>query len=76
LQQIVASLKDITIAAEEGADTLVWLATDPAAGSTSGEYFYQRKPAAMNTRALDDGAAERLWVESEALIVRSLKDRP
>lgn len=70
---IVASLKDVTVTPEEGADTLVWLATGPSAGSSSGGYFYRREPTPMNKLALDDEAAERLWVESEAIIARSLK---
>ena len=53
---------------EQGADTLVWLATSAEAGQSSGGYFYQRKPRAPNPFAEDDAAVERLWVESEKLL--------
>jgi NAD(P)-dependent dehydrogenase (short-subunit alcohol dehydrogenase family) len=53
---------------EEGADTLVWLATSEEGGQSSGGYFYQRKPRAPNPVAEDDAAVERLWAESEKLL--------
>lgn len=72
VQRITATLKDVSVTAEEGADTLVWLATSTEGGATSGGYFYQRQPAEMNPAARDDDAVERLWTESEAIIARSL----
>jgi len=56
--------------AEQGADTLVWLATSEEAGQSSGGYFYQRKPRAPNPFAEDDAAVERLWTESEKLLAK------
>jgi NAD(P)-dependent dehydrogenase (short-subunit alcohol dehydrogenase family) len=53
---------------EVAADTLVWLATAPDAGSISGGYFHNRKALSPAAAALDDAAAARLWVESEALV--------
>lgn len=72
VQRITATLKDVSVSAEQGADTLVWLATSPEGGTTSGGYFHQRQPAEMNPVARDDEAVERLWTESEAIIARSL----
>ena len=62
--------KDIIVSADAAADTLIWLATDPAAG-TPGGYYYSRQPYELHAQALDDAAIERLWTESEALILRS-----
>lgn len=53
---------------EEGADTLVWLATAEEPGRSSGGYFYQRKPRTPNPIVYDDAAVDRLWRESEKLV--------
>jgi hypothetical protein len=51
----------------EGADTLIWLATDESGVSTGG-YFYDRKLRTPSPFALDAANVDRLWQESEALI--------
>jgi NAD(P)-dependent dehydrogenase (short-subunit alcohol dehydrogenase family) len=56
---------------EEGADTLVWLATAEEAGRTSGGYFYKRAPRAPNPVVEDPAYVDRLWAESEKLIART-----
>ena len=56
---------------EEGADTLVWLATDREPGLSSGGYFHNRLPAHMHKQAVDEAEVERLWTESEEIIARS-----
>ena len=58
---------------DEGADTLVWLATSDEAGQSSGGYFFERKPRTPNPVADDDEAVERLWHESEELVARTTK---
>lgn len=70
LQAIVATLKDIEVSAEQGADTLVWLATMPEVPSEP--YFHERAPYAVPAFALDDTNCERLWTETEAIVERSL----
>ncbi|MDB5723322.1 MAG: short-chain dehydrogenase [Novosphingobium sp.] len=55
----------------EGADTLVWLATDPAGASSSGGYWFQRELRAPNPLVEDAAVRERFWQESEALVERS-----
>lgn len=55
---------------EQGADTALWLATAPEAAALNGAYCADRKPAKLSREALDEGAAQRLWMESEALIAR------
>jgi hypothetical protein len=53
---------------EQGADTLVWLATAEEPGRSSGGYFHERKPRTPNPLVDDDAAVDRLWAESERLI--------
>jgi NAD(P)-dependent dehydrogenase (short-subunit alcohol dehydrogenase family) len=53
------------------AQPLVWLATAPEAGKTTGLYWNKGVAEAPNPIALDDSAAARLWAESEKLIANS-----
>jgi NAD(P)-dependent dehydrogenase (short-subunit alcohol dehydrogenase family) len=71
MQRYMATLNERAVSPEEAAATLVWLATAPEAGQSSGGYYYQCKPAATSAAAQDDVAAERLWKESEALVARA-----
>ncbi len=72
-QATIRSRANLAISPQEGADTLIWLATAEAPGKTSGGYFIKRKAIAPAATAQDDAAAERLWTESEQLVARSLK---
>jgi NAD(P)-dependent dehydrogenase (short-subunit alcohol dehydrogenase family) len=49
---------------EEGADTLVWLATDAEGATPHAVYYASRKPAKMSKAATDTAAAARFWDES------------
>jgi NAD(P)-dependent dehydrogenase (short-subunit alcohol dehydrogenase family) len=53
---------------EQGADTIVWLATAPEAAACNGGYFIKRRPARPNPAGVDDAEAERLWALSERLV--------
>jgi len=55
------------VSPEEGADTVVWLATADEPGTTSGGYFHQRRRIPTSAAADDREAARRLWMESERL---------
>lgn len=70
-QAAAESNKDIIVSAEDAADTLIWLATDPEAGA-SGGYYFDRKTFEMHPQALNETAVERLWQESEILVSRSI----
>jgi NAD(P)-dependent dehydrogenase (short-subunit alcohol dehydrogenase family) len=62
------------ISVEEGADTLIWLATASTPGNSTGQYWDQR--AAVATGPLDTAeSAERLWAESEKLAKAALEAR-
>jgi NAD(P)-dependent dehydrogenase (short-subunit alcohol dehydrogenase family) len=70
MQRYMESLKDREVSPEDAADTLVWLATASEPGHTTGGYYHQRKLIATSAPAQDEAAAERLWIESEALVAR------
>jgi NAD(P)-dependent dehydrogenase (short-subunit alcohol dehydrogenase family) len=52
---------------EQGADTLVHLASSRDVANVTGAYFIMRKAAEPSSAARDDSAAKRLWEASEAL---------
>jgi hypothetical protein len=52
---------------EEGADTLVWLASDPA-GLVPGGYFAWRRRFGATGRSTDADRARRLWDASLAAV--------
>lgn len=72
-QATIRSRANLAISPEEGADTLIWLATAEEPGKTNGGYFVKRKETAPSAAAQDVAAEERLWTESEQLVARSLK---
>lgn len=57
---------------EDGADTLVWLATCEEAGRSSGGYWYRRAPREPNPVVDDPAFVDRFWRESEALVARAV----
>ena len=52
---------------EQGADTLVYLASSPEVEGTSGKYFADRKVISSLEEPHDVSAQKRLWEESEKL---------
>ena len=63
--------KDVDmLSPEQGADTLIWLATGEEPGKTSGGYYHQRATREPNPVIYDDVLVERCWKESEKLIER------
>jgi NAD(P)-dependent dehydrogenase (short-subunit alcohol dehydrogenase family) len=52
---------------EQGADSLVWLATSPEAASLKGEYVSKRRPVTPQKQARDPQLAADLWTLSEKL---------
>ncbi|HEV2091671.1 MAG TPA: SDR family oxidoreductase [Rubrobacter sp.] len=53
---------------EQGADTVIWLASSPDVEGVSGRYFSDRKPLEPKKIANDPAARRRLWEESERLM--------
>jgi len=60
-------LAPFMISSEKGADTLVWLASDPESLQAAGRYYFRRQPERV-ARFATDAAAQQLWDVSEALI--------
>ncbi|MGA8712756.1 MAG: SDR family oxidoreductase [Roseiarcus sp.] len=55
------------ISPEQGADTIIHLASSPEVQGVTGQYFVKRKIAQPSAAARDDAAAKQLWEASEAL---------
>jgi NAD(P)-dependent dehydrogenase (short-subunit alcohol dehydrogenase family) len=45
----------------DGADTPLWLLTDPTLDGTTGGFFWRRRPDTPNRQVEDAGARRRLW---------------
>jgi hypothetical protein len=52
---------------KKGADTSIWLATDPAVQGKTGGYYVKRKLVVPTRAAQSDEGAKRLWDISEKL---------
>jgi retinol dehydrogenase 14 len=61
------TFKPFMRSAEQGADTLVWLASSPEVDGVSGKYFSDRKEIEAKKVAYDPAARRRLWEISEEL---------
>ncbi|GAA5894322.1 hypothetical protein JCM6882_007630 [Rhodosporidiobolus microsporus] len=71
LNLVYCLAKPFALTPEQGADSLVWLATAPEAAQLKGEYVSKRKPARPQKKALDEGLAKRLWEMSEDLCTKA-----
>ncbi|MGH9895053.1 MAG: SDR family oxidoreductase [bacterium] len=49
------------ISPEEGARTVIYLATSPEVEGTTGRYFVEEKPIVSSQASRDEAAADRLW---------------
>ncbi len=58
----------VSISPTAGADTVVWLATDPSATRQTGAYWVKRRPVAPSAIAQDAALADALWEASAALL--------
>jgi NAD(P)-dependent dehydrogenase (short-subunit alcohol dehydrogenase family) len=59
--------KTVAISPEQGAKTVVYLASSPEVAEITGNYFYKCRVATPTAQAQDDAAARRLWQETEKL---------
>jgi NAD(P)-dependent dehydrogenase (short-subunit alcohol dehydrogenase family) len=60
---------------EDGADTVIFLATDPDGARASGAYFRDRRAIAPSDEARSETLAQELWAMSEALVKEALAAR-
>jgi len=56
--------KHFALTPEQGAETLVYLASSPEVAGMTGKYFHKCRPINPSRAAQDDGAAQRLWDET------------
>lgn len=54
-------MKRQLIGARRGAETVVFLATEPSMGSVTGKYFYEKHAVESSPASQDRTAAERVW---------------
>ena len=64
---VMPLVKRLSISPEQGAETIVYLASSPEVEGVSGLYFAKCAPKAPSAAAQDDAAAARLWEISERL---------
>ena len=71
-----ALLMSVARKAEQGAQTLVWLATAPERGLINGAYYVDMERRPPSIGAQDMAAARRLWEVSEAQCARLAPEAP
>ena len=59
--------KRFALSPQQGAETLVYLASSPEVANVTGKYFNKCRPVAPSREAQDDATAERLWAETALL---------
>ena len=62
------ALRTISISPEQGAETTLFLATDPSVKHITGEYFYKKKTKRPAPKSQDQQTAEQLWKVSEKYV--------
>ena len=67
MKLLARTIMTFGISPEEGAKTIIHLASSPDVATISGEYFYKCKVAEPTLAAQDDDAAKRLWDVSAKL---------
>jgi NAD(P)-dependent dehydrogenase (short-subunit alcohol dehydrogenase family) len=67
-QRFAGFLKRLSaITPEEGARTIIYLASSPEVAGVSGQYFFECKPATPTSAGQNDEDAERLWRISQEI---------
>ena len=72
LNMVYALAKPFSSTPEQGADSLVWLATSPEAASLKGEFVSKRRPRPAQKQARDPKLAADLWTLSEKLCAEAV----
>ncbi len=71
LRTVFRFARPFILTPEQGADTVIYLASSSEVADVSGLYFEKRKAVQPSDAARDAEAARRLWEESEALTAPS-----
>jgi len=59
--------KRFALSPQQGAETLIYLASSREVAGVTGEYFHKCRPATPTREARDDASARRLWTATAAL---------
>jgi retinol dehydrogenase 14 len=68
VQPLLAVAKLFMITPEQGADTIVYLAANPAVEGQTGGYYERNRRVSPSAIGQDDAAAKELWTRSAALV--------
>ena len=60
--------KRFALTPQQGAETLVYLASSPEVADVTGRHFYKCRSAMPSREAQDTALAERLWVETASIV--------
>jgi NAD(P)-dependent dehydrogenase (short-subunit alcohol dehydrogenase family) len=60
----------VALTPEQGARTVIYLASSPDVAKVTGRYFAKEKPARSSPRSLDQTTAQRLWQLSEEMTAK------
>jgi NAD(P)-dependent dehydrogenase (short-subunit alcohol dehydrogenase family) len=61
MAQVIRVAKKFALSPQEGAQTLIYLASSPGVAGVTGQYFYKCKPAVPTKEAQNEADARRLW---------------
>jgi NAD(P)-dependent dehydrogenase (short-subunit alcohol dehydrogenase family) len=64
---VIGFLKKFALTPEQGAQTIIYLASSDEPRAITGQYFHKCRVATPSKRAQDDEAAKRLWQETARL---------
>ena len=67
ISRLIGIGKIFAISPEDGAKTIVYLATSPDIAASNGAYFYKCRPATPTPSGRDDALAKALWDKTVAL---------
>ena len=57
---------------EEGAETVIYLASSPEVSNVSGKYFIEKKSVQSSAASYDETVAGKLWIASEQMVKAEL----
>lgn len=69
LKPALGVIRRFLLSAEQGADTVIYLASSPAIAGVSGAYFVRRRAVRSSPASYDEVAQRRLWELSQELTV-------
>src|SRR5690606_28615439 len=69
---LLSIARPFMISPDEGAETTIYLATQPSLFNINGFYFKKSKPARVSSIANNTSARQQLWALSEDLLNKSI----